>query len=199
MDEFREIFPGCGGDECLDTLDDEGHRVAVCTGSGKPDPRCPADRQGPICVGEHELIWCDNGYGWNAKTCEGLCVQDGRAGFCSLQTQPAPQCAEGDGPACLEGAVLECRKGYVTDEIVCDSGQRCMLAENPSSFAPLHAYCTTSESCEGESVRCTSETEMDGCIDGSRVRLQCNPGFQCDAITVLETGDVRAYCEEVNR
>jgi hypothetical protein len=201
-DEFRSLLAGCGEDRCLDIVDDEGLRQAVCSTTGELDPRCPADGRSRICIDDVTLLRCNDGYGWAEEACLGACITmeaDGSNAFCSVDPAPSPACTE-DGPACEPESAIQCRDGYVIDRIACAEGP-CVASPRKLLFGDRLTYCVTAATCDTENVECTSEDRIEGCVAGQVVWMQCNEGMHCGELTVdpfvpMESWQTEAMCHE---
>ncbi|MFN0246424.1 MAG: hypothetical protein ACKV2T_05925 [Kofleriaceae bacterium] len=85
----------------------------------------------------------------------------------------------------------------MTDRIACAPGFTCRVHHTSSTaFPSVQRYCVGEPSCTSNSVQCTGPSTMAGCIDGQTVEMTCNAGYKCSEITVLETGDLRAWCDD---
>lgn len=192
---FGDLGGACEvGETCVDTLDGANLRVAVCSFTGEPDPRCAREGVGitHVCADAETLIACAVGYASSKRTCDGACVSPNGSAFCSVDTAPSPVC--NDNQACEADAVVACREGFVTDRIYCAVDDTCVQPDG------LHrrAYCVGAPACTSTSTRCNGE-RIEGCVEGRTVEMTCNEGTHCEQFGVLgydrkPTGETQAQC-----
>jgi hypothetical protein len=189
---FNSLEDGCGDAMCLD-LTADGNRVALCSSSGQPDPRCDG-QVGGFCYDAQTKLYCDLGYSHELR-CEGACVRDDQKHilFCSIEPKPNLICDDTDPVACDGQSVVSCVDHYVVDRIACPAS--CVGTNN-------RAYCTDGSTCSaGDQATCDDPNDpvgaIHGCIAGQGVAMSCNSSSQCenDAVVVGETvGATEAEC-----
>jgi hypothetical protein len=180
---FHTLISGCAPEKCVD-LTEGGMRVAICSSTGQPDPRC-ADRTGLGCVDERTTLSCDRGYGSGEQTCAGACIPLEGGAFCSLEEAPNPACSNGGGGLVCDGAsVVRCRRTYVVERFACEGGSSSCV----STAGSLRSYCATAETCDGpDDARCSDTTSIGGCVAGHRVSMSCTGQLKCEEYWTSET------------
>jgi hypothetical protein len=196
---FADLGDRCeAGETCVDLVDDNGLRHAVCSFTGMLDPRCDPDARGitRVCADDTTRISCANGYASSEHVCEVVCVEPSNGAFCSLDAEPSPACTGSSGCDQVTGepAVITCREGYEIDRIRCASDQTCI--EAPTPFR--RPYCASSIACEGSDSFCRGQ-DIEGCVAGRVVSMTCNEGTTCEEFGVLgpdnrPTGQTEAQC-----
>lgn len=206
---FGHLGDACElGETCIDTVDDENLRRAVCSFTGELDRRCLPERPGitHVCADAETVITCNAGYASSRRSCEGACVAPGASAFCSVDTSPSATCAarERCETACSDAgctsAVLACREGYAIDRIPCASDEECVSL----GASYRRAYCASGEPCTGTSTVCVTAgtnggTRIEGCALGRAVSMACPVGTVCEQYGVLgvdhrPTQETQAEC-----
>jgi len=182
--DFTALSAGCGSERCLD-LTRNGDRVAVCSTTGTPDPRCPSGVFGAICVDSKTMLRCTDGYGSMQRTCDGACVVDTSTSskypftFCAAETAPNPICAGSASQVCDGNAAVECTRGWVTKRTVCGAGSpRCVIEKN--ELTTPHAFCAREEACATASETHCKDSAIEGCVEGHVVSTPCGEGQACE-------------------
>lgn len=174
---FSTLNRGCGDAKCLDIVQ-SGKRVAVCTSTGAPDPRCPADKRGGYCLDAQTLLVCYSGYSSKEERC-GTCVPLAIGGaFCSVDGSPNEACKAGSPQGCDQNSVVSCVQEWVTKRSPCGPGSRCVATAD--SFQ-RHAYCTTGEPCTGSDSTTCEGDRIRGCVAGQKVDSACDATQRCES------------------
>jgi hypothetical protein len=195
--DFTALSPGCGSDRCLDRNVD-GKRTAICSSTGQPDPRCPAEAASVMCVDAATRLTCNSGYGSNEQACAGACVTDpgsataSPATFCAVESQPNALCSGDFEMLCDGNDAVTCFRGWVTERTTCiDTSPLC--AVNSSPLMTRYAYCTTTTPCsEADGAHCNHNV-VEGCIAGHVVTTSCGTD-RCSAFGPL-AGRSDAICD----
>jgi hypothetical protein len=181
---FTALSGGCGADRCLDLVRD-GNRVAVCSTTGTPDPRCPSGAAGPICVDGKTLLRCEEGYGSRQRTCDGACVVDTSGSsafpltFCAAEFAASSVCAGAVSQVCDGNVAVECARGWVTKRTLCDGDSpRCVIEKNELTIA--HAFCARDEACSSAAETHCQSSAIEGCVGGHVVSMGCGEGSACE-------------------
>jgi hypothetical protein len=172
--DFRLQEERCDPDSCLDT-EQNGLRVAVCSTSRAPDPRCGGTDYASFCYDIATKLVCAGGYS-QERDCIGSCittttVTGGSRAFCGTETAPSSACHE--RPTCDGASVISCDTGYVVDRIACSGTCLTSAAGVP--------YCSDGTVCTGDDeALCDGLTALHGCISGLTVAMTCNALSECE-------------------
>jgi hypothetical protein len=186
---FNSQEDGCGDAMCLD-LEANGNRLAICSSSGQPDPRCDG-HDGGFCYDAQTKLECTLGYA-HELSCEGACVNDTANNFlfCSTEANPNAICDDTNPTTCDGNSVVSCFDHYVVDRIEC--ADACVTTND-------RAYCTDGSTCSGsDQATCDDPNAIPGvvhgCIAGQHVAMACNPSSDCEDFLVISTGATEAEC-----
>lgn len=175
---FGEDDGACAPDTCVDSTRG-GQRVAACSTSGRPDPRCACAGALPFCFDATTKLTCRVGYSQELD-CGAACIADATSAFCSTETAPSPACGPDGASRCDDASVITCFHGYVVERIAC--AHACVTS---AAGVP---FCTDGTSCSGsDGVTCSSDwTSMSGCISGNGVVMTCTTAGSCENTSVLQ-------------
>jgi hypothetical protein len=192
---FGSIGGCCGESQCVDA--ERGvDRVAACSTTGAPDARCGTD--GPTCVDDRTLLFCEAGFGHDERRCEACVTDPSAGGFCSLSLEKDPRCAGLDGEAwrCDGDERFRCRHGHAVAReapfplcLEPRAGQAsCAASSEPDPACAGPANDT--ERCEANAVvrcrdgilrgePCGAGTCAEASVDGAVVSAFCDSGAGC--------------------
>jgi len=186
---FRGLGACCAGSTCRDVRSGSD-RVAVCSDSPDPDPRCPMF--GNVCADATTLLGCSYGYSEVVQTCAGTCVDhgDGEA-FCAAAASDL-RCAQvpDDGSTCDGLDLLQCNEGTLLDQTACttacvDRGQG-------------DAFCSTGDvpdpRCPASIAWCDGDSALTCRPDGFVEVDTCSAAAPCFVPTLPDGTPIDAFC-----
>jgi hypothetical protein len=195
---FSEYGGCCGELQCLDIVV-EGKRVAVCSQTASPDPRC-AERSGFVCADERTRLRCRHGHAEFEEQCAAACVErDGIGAFCALSTSEDPRCAGFDDRfltlRCEGDVLFQCDHGFVVSRDPCTRFPSCVEPE------PGQASCAVSSSAQPECAAKEGDMWCDGadvltCRSGLLLGEQCAPNAPCTESRLPNGEILSAWCDD---
>jgi len=188
---FRGEGDCCAGSTCVDAMSGSD-RVAACSDSQQPDPRCST--YGNACADATTLLECRYGYSRVIEACAGTCVDPGDGNAFCAQVASDARCA-GVQPfrkTCVGQTLVTCNVGALIDETDCAAA--CVDLGQPK----VEAFCSTSNMpdprCPAMVASCDGNLAMMCLTSGYLYVETCDATSPCFVATLPDGTAVSAFC-----